>query len=88
MQGGMVELPVPAFPTVFMRGRFDPTDGQLVMCGMFAWAGNATQPGGLYRLRATGKPVCLPVELKAMKSGLQLTFTEALDPTSVGCGTV
>lgn len=83
MQGGMVELPVPAFPTGVMRGRFHPTDGQLVMCGMFAWAGNATQPGGLYRLRATGKPVCLPVELKAMKSGLQLTFTEALDPKSV-----
>ena len=23
--------------------------------GMFAWAGNRTQPGGLYRVRATGR---------------------------------
>ena len=40
-----------------MRGRFHPADGQLYCCGMFAWAGNQTQPGGFYRVRYTGKPV-------------------------------
>jgi hypothetical protein len=79
MQGGMVELPIPPFPTGVMRGRFHPTDGQLYLCGMFAWAGNATQPGGLYRLRATGEAVHLPVELHATKSALRLTFTEPLE---------
>jgi putative heme-binding domain-containing protein len=83
MQGGMIELPIPAFPTGVMRGRFHPLDGQLYLCGMFAWAGNATHPGGLYRLRSTGKPVALPINLQAAKSGLRLTFTEAIDPDSL-----
>ena len=83
MQGGMIELPLPLFPTGVMRGRFHPTDGQLYLCGMFAWAGNATYPGGLYRLRATGQPMHLPVGLHATKSGLKLTFTEPLDPASL-----
>ena len=83
MQGGMIELPLPLFPTGVMRGRFHPTDGQLYLCGMFAWAGNATYPGGLYRLRATGQPMHLPVGLHATKSGLQLTFTEPLDPAAL-----
>lgn len=83
MQGGMVELPIPSFPTGVMRGRFHPTDGQLYLCGMFAWAGSATQPGGLYRLRATGSPMHLPLELHATKSGLKLVFTEPLDAESI-----
>jgi putative heme-binding domain-containing protein len=82
MQGGMIELPVPAFPTGVMRGRFSPLDGQLYLCGMFAWAGTATHPGGLYRLRATGQHMHLPVELHATKGGLKLSFTEPLDPSS------
>ncbi len=82
-QGGMIELPIPLFPTGVMRGRFRPQDQQLYLCGMFAWAGNATSPGGLYRLRATGEPVVMPVELHAKKSGLVLTFAEPLEPASV-----
>jgi hypothetical protein len=79
LQGGMIALPVPLFPTGIMRGRFHPGDGHLYLCGMFAWAGNATQPGGLYRLRATGRPMQLPIELHARHSQLELTFTEPLD---------
>lgn len=82
-QGGMIELPIPSFPTGVMRGRFHPADGQLYLCGMFAWAGNATAPGGLYRLRATGRPMNLPVELRAKQGGLKLTFTDPLDPASI-----
>ena len=83
MQGGMIELPIPAFPTGVMRGRFNPADGQLYLCGMFAWAGSATQPGGLYRLRATGQPTHLPTGLHATQTGLQLTFTDPLDPVAL-----
>ena len=83
MQGGMIELPIPAFPTGVMRGRFSATDGQLYLCGMFAWAGSATQPGGLYRLRATGQPAHLPLGLHATKAGLQLSFAEPLDPRAL-----
>ena len=83
MQGGMIELPLPSFPTGVMRGRFNQRDGQLYLCGMFAWAGNATQPGGLYRLRKTDQPVHLPVKLNATKSSLKLTFTEPLDAAAI-----
>lgn len=82
-QGGMIELPIPLFPTGVMRGRFRPQDQELYLCGMFAWAGNATSPGGLYRLRATGESIVLPTGLQAKKSGLVLTFAEPLEPSSV-----
>jgi putative heme-binding domain-containing protein len=78
-QGGMCALPIPLFPTGVMRGRFHPTDGQLYVCGMFAWAGNQTQPGGFYRVRYTGKPVDLPVGLKARTDVMTVEFTDALD---------
>ncbi|MBT4866785.1 MAG: heme-binding protein [Planctomycetaceae bacterium] len=81
-QGGMCALPIPRFPTGVMRGRFHPGDGQLYLCGMFAWAGSQTQPGGLYRLRYTGKPAHLPVGLSARKNGMAVTFTDKLDAAS------
>jgi len=78
VQGGMIRLPIPAFPTGVMRGRFHAADGQLYLCGMFAWAGSATQPGGLYRLRATSEPTTLPVRLEAISGGMRLGFTDPL----------
>ena len=78
-QGGMCALPLPVFPTGIMRPRFSPTDGHLYVCGMFAWAGNQTAPGGFYRVRYTGKPADLPVGLKAKAGAVEVTFTDALD---------
>ena len=78
-QGGMCELPIPQFPTGIIRGRFHPVDGQLYLCGMYSWAGNQQQPGGLYRLRATGKPSWLPIGLSATKTGLTIRFTDPVD---------
>jgi hypothetical protein len=82
-QGGMIALPIPNFPTGVMRGRFHPQDGQLYVCGMFAWAGNAQEPGGLYRIRATGRPIHLPGKLRAVADGLELEFTAPLSSQSV-----
>ena len=82
-QGGMIELPIPAFPTGVMRGRFRPQDQELYLCGMFAWAGNATSPGGLYRLRAKDEPIVLPIALHVKESGLHLKFAESVSPDSV-----
>ncbi|HUY34267.1 MAG TPA: DUF6797 domain-containing protein [Pirellulales bacterium] len=81
VQGGMCELPLPNFPTGIMRGRFNPVDDRLYTCGMFAWAGNAAQPGGFYRIRATGKPVHVPISLNARINGMQIRFSGALDAT-------
>lgn len=80
MQGGMVALPIPMFPTGVMRGRFRPADGHLYLCGMYSWAGNQQAPGGLYRIRATGKPAHLPVGFRATREGLALTFSDPLHP--------
>jgi putative heme-binding domain-containing protein len=79
-QGGMCQLPIPQFPTGVMRGRFHPGDGQLYVCGMFAWAGDQQQPGGFYRLRYTGKSVFLPIGLEVTKRGLAIDFSGELDP--------
>ena len=79
MQGGMVALPIPRFPTGIMRGRFHPRDKQLYVCGMYCWAGNQTQPGGIYRIRFTGKPVHLPTTLHARPGALELVFSGELD---------
>jgi hypothetical protein len=78
-QGGMCMLPVGPLPTGVMRGRFHPTDKQLYCCGMFAWAGNATQPGGLYRIRYTGRPMYLPATLKAQKDAIEIGFTDPIN---------
>src|SRR5262249_46592221 len=83
MQGGMCQLPIAQLPTGVMRGRFHPDDGQLYTCGMFAWAGNQTQPGGFYRIRYTGQPVYLPIGLKAKRSGMEITFSGTLDRNSI-----
>src|SRR5947209_3862467 len=84
VQGGMCALRLPQFPTGVMRGRFHPENGQLYCCGMFAWAGDRTQPGGFYRVRYTGRPVYVPIGLHATKSGMAITFTGALDPKTAG----
>lgn len=80
MQGGMCSLPLPRFPTGIMRGRFHPIDGQLYGCGMFAWAGSQQQPGGFYRIRKTNRPAHLPISLRAKRNGMQIEFSEPLDP--------
>ena len=78
-QGGMCEFPIPQFPTGTMRGRFRKDDGQLYLCGMFAWGSNQKHEGGLYRLRYTGKPVHLPVEINATEQGVRLLFSGDVD---------
>jgi glucose/arabinose dehydrogenase len=82
-QGGMCALPLPPFPTGVMRPRFHPINGHLYLCGMYAWAGNQTQPGGFYRVRYTGKPADLPLGLKAKSTGVEITFTDKLDAVNV-----
>ncbi|WP_163379035.1 DUF6797 domain-containing protein [Cyclobacterium sp. SYSU L10401] len=83
VQGGIVELPLPRFATGVMRGRFNPEDGHLYLCGLSAWGSTQPQLGGLYRIRMTGEPVNLPVDIQAQKDGVLLTFTEKLDEGSV-----
>ncbi len=82
LQGGMCALPIPLFPTGVMRGRFNSVDRQLYCCGMYAWAGNQQKPGGIYRVRYTGKPVHLPLGLSATKNSLKIKLSGKLDRES------
>lgn len=79
MQGGMVQLPIPDAPTGLIRGRFSPVDGQLYVCGMYAWAGSREQPGGMYRIRYTGEPAYLPLQIHAHTEGIDLVFSDSID---------
>jgi hypothetical protein len=65
-----------------MRGRF-AADGALYTCGMFAWAGNATAPGGFYRIRRNDEPALLPLAMHPSNGALRVTFSDPLDPASV-----
>ncbi|WP_436715288.1 DUF6797 domain-containing protein [Roseiconus lacunae] len=80
-QGGLCRLPLPSFPTGVMRARFHPSDGQMYACGMQAWGSDQDEsPGGLYRIRYTGKASHLPTKIQAHRSGVTITFTEPVDP--------
>ena len=81
-QGAICELPMPAFPTGVMRGRFGQ-DGALYACGLFGWAGNAPAPGGFYRVRRGSQPAHVPLKVHARQGGLSITFSDAFDPASV-----
>jgi hypothetical protein len=81
-QGAVCELPMPAFATGIMRGRFG-RDGALYTCGLFAWAGNATEPGGFHRIRRIEKPTQVPLAVKAKQGAMVVTFSDPVtDPNS------
>ncbi len=79
-QGAVCELPMPAFATGIMRGRFG-SDGALYTCGMFAWAGNATDPGGFHRIRRGTSAAQVPLALHATGGAIQVTFSDPVIDT-------
>jgi len=81
-QGAVYDLPMPAFPTGIMRGRFFD-DGALYTCGMTSWASNASEPGGFYRIRRTQQPANVPLNVRAVSGALKVTFSNAVDPESI-----
>ena len=81
-QGGVVQLPIPDFPTGTMRGRFHPGNGDLYTCGLYAWAGNRQLDGGFFRVRATGKSAHLPTGLSARPEGMEIRFSDPVDPAT------
>jgi hypothetical protein len=81
-QGAVCELPMPAFATGIMRGRFG-SDGALYACGLFGWAGNAVSPGGFHRVRRAAQPAHLPVAVHAARGRLSVTFSDPLDRMAV-----
>jgi hypothetical protein len=81
-QAAMVPLGL-RFDSGIQRGRVNPRDGQVYLAGLRGWLTTAMKDGGLYRVRHTGKPAHLPVDFKATKRGVELRFSDPLDPASV-----
>lgn len=81
MQGGTVKFPL-QFPSGVMRGRFSATDGQLYLAGMKGWQTSAPKDGSFSRVRYTGAPVRMPLEMKTHPRGIDITFTCPLDEAS------
>ena len=80
-QGAVVKFPL-KFSSGIMRGRFSPKDGQLYVSGLNVWQSDAAKFGCFSRVRYTGTTVTMPVELHAIKDGVELQFTSPLDEAS------
>jgi hypothetical protein len=80
-QGGMVQFPL-RFYSGLMRGRCNPRDGQVYVCGLRGWQTSGVKDGGFYRVRYTGKPVHTAKDLHVRKDGLQIQFTSPLEAAS------
>jgi glucose/arabinose dehydrogenase len=78
VQGGVVRFPL-SFASGIMRAQFNPKDGQLYVAGLRGWQTTGVKDGCLQRVRSTGKPLNLPVTWKVRKTGIDLTFSDALD---------
>jgi hypothetical protein len=77
-QAAMVRFPM-KFRTGVMRGRVNPKDGQVYLCGLRGWQTDGSRDGGFYRLRYSGKPAHMPSQFHVKKDGIAITFTEPLD---------
>ncbi len=83
IQGGAVEFPVLA-GTGLMRPEFRKQDGQLYLSGLRGWGTKRPDTGGFYRMRYTDRPINMPIELHVTKEGVEITFSDPLDPGSAG----
>lgn len=79
MQGAAVRFPL-NFDSGIMRGRFSPFDGQLYLTGLRVWQSSGAREGTLQRVRYTGKAVNMPKDLHIKPNGIEITFTNPLDP--------
>ena len=79
VQGGVVRFPL-SFESGIMRGRFNPKDGQLYVTGLRGWQTNAVKDACFQRVRYTGKAANMPSGLAVKENGIEVAFTDALDP--------
>ena len=63
-----------------MRGRVNPVDSTVWVCGVKGWHHRRRKDGCLQRVRYTGKPFVLPTEMHVKRDGIRLTFPVELDP--------
>ena len=79
IQGGVVAFPL-KFDSGVMRGRFNPADGQLYLVGLRGWQTSAARDSAFHRVRYTGAPANMPTAMHVTDTGIDLTFTDPLNP--------
>ena len=81
-QGATVSFPF-KFDSGVMRLAINPQDGQVYLTGTRGWQINAPKDGNLQRIRYTGKPEALLMDVKARSGGIALSFNQSIDPASL-----
>ncbi len=84
-QAAIVRLPYD-FSTGIMRGRVNPSDGQVYVTGLQGWNGGGRAglaDGGVQRLRYTGIPPRMITDARVVANGLELDLNFNVDPDSV-----
>ncbi len=82
VQGGVTKFPL-HFPSGVMRGRFNPVDGTTLSCRAARVVEPAVSDECFSAVRYTGKAIVLPVAVKTLHDGMEVTFSAALDSKSV-----
>ena len=80
MQGALVNLPL-SFRSGTMRGRFHQ-DGHLYIVGLTSWQSLGEESGSFHRVRYTGQPLYLPVDVHVKHNGVHIQFSDKLDESS------
>lgn len=81
-QGAVADLGL-KFLSGTCRGRFHPGDGHLYVAGLNGWQTAAQADGCLQRVRATGKPLDVPVAVATHPRSIDLTFSRPLTKADV-----
>jgi glucose/arabinose dehydrogenase len=77
MQGGVVPI-LPSFDSGVCRLRFNEKQNALFITGLRGWQTTAQKDAGLYRVRYTGKPANLPIDMKVRPGQIAITFSDPL----------
>jgi glucose/arabinose dehydrogenase len=77
-QGAHLNLPL-MFKSGLERGRFHE-DGHLYIAGMTSWQSIGEDWGSFHRVRYTGQPLNVPISVQTKAGGLELRFSQNLDP--------
>ncbi len=84
VQGGVVRFPNLSFDSGIGRGRIGPLDGQVYLIGLKGWDTNAAKDGCFQRVRYTGKPADMPTSFHVKSNGIEINFTDPVDPETAG----
>ena len=82
-QAAAYRLDTTPFLSGSMRGRFNPRDGHLYVCGLDGWQTAAVRDGCFQRIRATGKKFYQPTGFQVNSNTIEIEFPQQLDPQSV-----